>query len=287
MYPAAVTLALLLALLTSCAQQSEDATFSRVDSYGIEQLWVPPGSFMRGTADIDSVDAPDWVRRIMPSEQPQHQVTLSSGFWIDKYEVSNANFQSFVEAGGYRNRSFWSEAGWLWLSEQQSNALPIECVSPKPENPRVCVTWFEAEAYGRWRGARLPTEAEWEFAARGPESLIYPWGDDFNGDFANVLADTGLKPIDSYEAGKSWVGAYNLSGNAMEWVQDWLDIDYYDLQESPDPTGPATGRIKIEKGGWWGSNSAVARSAYHHFEDPPSYQDHHIGFRLVSDGVAP
>jgi formylglycine-generating enzyme required for sulfatase activity len=69
----------------------------------------------------------------------------------------------------------------------------------------------------------------------------------------------------------------------MEWVQDWLDVNYYELRESPDPKGPAGGRMKIEKGGWWGSNSAVARSAYHHFEDPPSYQDHHIGFRLVTD----
>lgn len=281
-------LPVLLPLVLGCAQNAAIEVVSRVDAHGIEQVWVPAGSFLRGSADIDSVDAPDWVRRIMPSEQPQHRVTISRGYWIDRYEVSNAAFAQFVAAGGYDNRTHWSEPGWRWLQVTRAEtALPRECVEPLPNRPRVCVTWFEAEAYASWRGARLPTEAEWEYAARGPDSLIYPWGDDFDGGRANVVESSGLTPIDSYPSGQSWVGAYNLSGNAMEWVQDWLDVDYYALGETPDPQGPRTGRIKIEKGGWWGSNSAVARSAYHHFEDPPSYQDHHIGFRLVSDVPTP
>lgn len=86
----------------------------------------------------------------------------------------------------------------------------------------------------------------------------------------------------SYPDGVSWVGAHGMAGNAMEWVQDWLDVDYYKLGEQYDPQGPETGTIKIEKGGWWGSNAFVARSAYRHFEDPPLYQDHHIGFRIVT-----
>ena len=271
-------------LLGACAQVSNDNSYSRIDAHGIEQLWVPAGSFLRGTQDIDSVEAPDWVRRMLPSEQPQHRVTLSRGYWIDKYETSNAEFARFVAAAGYDNRAYWSAEGWQWLQATRGEkALPVECVDPLPNNPRVCITWFEAEAYGNWRGARLPSEAEWEYAARGPDSLIYPWGHEFDSDRANILDSVGLQLIDSYPNGQSWVGAYNLAGNAMEWVQDWLDVDYYSRRETPDPQGPQTGRIKIEKGGWWGSNSAVARSAYHHFEDPPSYQDHHIGFRLVSD----
>lgn len=292
----------------ACAQSPSSNIVSRLDAHGIEQVWVPPGSFLRGTADIDSIEAPDWVRRMLPSEQPQHRVTLSRGYWIDKYELSNAAFARFVEAAGYDNPAFWSEAGWQWLQAARGEKeLPVECVDPLPNNPRVCVTWYEAEAYATWRGARLPTEAEWEYAARGPESLIYPWGNDFHSENANILTDTelersngfstggesnndnptGLKPIDSYPYGQSWIGAYNLSGNAMEWVQDWLNVDYYALRETPDPQGPPAGQIKIEKGGWWGSNSAVARSAYHHFEDPPTYQDHHIGFRLVTDAPSP
>ncbi|MFT7472822.1 MAG: sulfatase activating formylglycine-generating enzyme [Kiritimatiellia bacterium] len=288
MHQSALLAVLIILSLTACAQNSEESYRGRIDVHGVEQVWVPAGSFLRGTADIEAVVAPNWVKRIMPSEQPQHRVTLSRGYWIDKFEVSNTQYQQFVEDDGYINQLHWSEEGWRWLQEAaQQNELPVECVAPIPDNPRVCVTWFEAEAYASWRGGRLPSEAEWEFAARGPASLIYPWGNDFDNDNANVLDDTGLARIDSYKAGRSWVGAYNLSGNAMEWVQDWLDVNYYERRESLDPSGPASGRIKIEKGGWWGSYSAVARSAYHHYEDPPSYQDNHIGFRLTTDAVAP
>ena len=91
----------------------------------------------------------------------------------------------------------------------------------------------------------------------------------------------GLAPVGSFPAGKSWVGAYDMAGNAMEWVQDWLDTDYYKQTVRDNPPGPAAGTIKIEKGGWWGSNQFVARSAYRHFEDPPDYRDGHIGFRIV------
>lgn len=273
-----------VALLVACTQPPADSYRSRIDHRGVEQLWVPSGSFLRGTADIDSIEAPEWVRRIMPSEQPQHKVTLTAGYWIDKHEVSNAAYERFVDDGGYENFAYWSEQGWDWLQASNVDAdLPIRCVEPRPDYPRVCINWFEAEAYGNWRRGRLPTEAEWEFAARGPDSLIYPWGNEFDAQRANVIDSSGLSPIDSYPNGRSWIGAYNLSGNAMEWVQDWLDVDYYQLRESADPKGPASGRIKIEKGGWWGSNSAVARAAYHHYEDPPEYQDHHIGFRIVSD----
>jgi formylglycine-generating enzyme required for sulfatase activity len=88
-------------------------------------------------------------------------------------------------------------------------------------------------------------------------------------------------PVGSYPTGASWVGARDMAGNAMEWVADWLDPAYYAKSPASDPTGPPTGTIKVEKGGWWGSNPFAARSAYRHYEDPPTYQDHHIGFRVV------
>jgi formylglycine-generating enzyme required for sulfatase activity len=146
----------------------------------------------------------------------------------------------------------------------------------------VCVTWYEAEAYARWRGGHLPTEAEWEYAARGPQSLIYPWGNEFDSNRANVIGSTGPTPVGSYPNGVSWVGAHDMAGNAMEWVWDWRDGEYYKLNVQYDPQGPETGTIKIEKGGWYDSNQFVARSAYRHFEDPPSYGDRHIGFRIVT-----
>ena len=97
---------------------------------------------------------------------------------------------------------------------------------------------------------------------------------------ATVFGSNTLKPVGSYPTGVSWVGAHDLAGNAMEWVQDWLDD--YAAESVENPTGPAQGRVKVEKGGWWGSTFFVARSAYRHFEDPPDYSDKHIGFRLVS-----
>ena len=97
-----------------------------------------------------------------------------------------------------------------------------------------------------------------------------------------MIDSTGTTPVGSFPDGVSWVGAEDMAGNVMEWVQDWLVDGYYTESERDNPTGPEAGRIKVEKGGWWGSNSLVARSAYRHFEDAPNYQDHHIGFRVVT-----
>jgi formylglycine-generating enzyme required for sulfatase activity len=236
-----------------------------------------------GTGDISDLEPPDWAVRELESEGPQHKVELTRGYWIDKFEVTNRAFQAFIDSGGYLMEEFWSEAGWTWLAKQNVARLPYKCVAgPPPDHPQVCVTWYEAEAYANWRGGRLPTEAEWEYAARGPESLIYPWGNEWDPAKANVVDSDGLMPVGSFPEGVSWVRAFDMSGNAMEWVQDWLDTRYYEEGDMVDPRGPATGGRKVEKGGWWGSNPFVARAAYRHFEDPPGYQDHHIGFRVVT-----
>jgi formylglycine-generating enzyme required for sulfatase activity len=284
-----LSLVLSLMVLSECCRVSApEPGETHVDSKGIEQVWVPAGSFLMGTEDITSLDPPHWAWREIESEQPQHEVHVARDYWIDKYEVTYTAFQAFVEDGGYREKSYWSKEGLVWLSTQDLDNLPRPCAPQEaPDHPRVCVTWHEAEAYAHWRGGRLPTEAEWEYAARGPESLIYPWGNTFDENKANVVLSTGLTPVGSYPNGVSWVGAHDMAGNAMEWVQDWLDTDYYKLNEQHDPQGPETGIIKIEKGGWWGSNPYVARSAYRHFEDPPSYQDHHIGFRIVTPAETP
>jgi len=255
----------------------------RVDSMGVDQVRVPAGTFLRGTKDISTLNPPGWVVPILPSEQPQHSVRISRAFWIDKFEVTNAAFAQFVKADGYKNPDFWSVPGLVWLESRNIEKLPVRCAHEElPGLPRMCVTWFEAEAYATWRGGRLPTESEWEYAARGPMSLIYPWGNRFDASLANVIDSKGPVSVDSYPGGVSWVGAFNMSGNAMEWVQDWLALDTYDLREELDPRGPAKGNRKVEKGGWWGSNAVVARAAYHHYEDPPQYQDHHIGFRVLT-----
>jgi formylglycine-generating enzyme required for sulfatase activity len=284
-------LGVVILFLTGCGGQRVPAAApgeTRFDPKGIEQVWVPAGSFLMGTdeataSELKALNPPSWVKRELAYEQPQHQVTLTSGYWLDKYEVTQAAFQAFVDDGGYLQRDYWSEPGWLWLSKQTAGKLPIQCFKENtPAWPRVCVTWYEAEAYAHWRGGRLPTEAEWEYAARGPESRRYPWGNSFDNTKANVVDSMDPAPVGNYPAGVSWVGAHDMAGNAMEWVQDWLDPHYYELNIQNDPPGPSKGYNKVEKGGWWGSNLFVARAAYRHFEDPPTYQDYHIGFRIVS-----
>jgi len=260
---------------------------SRFDDRGIEQVWVPPGTFLIGTSDEDAEIlltqsyVPDWLALAMERERPQHEVQISAGFWIDRYEVTNSAFQAFVDNGGYQNPNYWSEAGWDWLNFQPVDARPRKTGST-PDKPRNNVTWYEAEAYARWRDGRLPTEAEWEYAARGPQAFVYPWGNEFDSLLCNVVSSPGLQPIGGYPRGASWVGAMDMAGNVMEWVQDWYDVDYYKLKIRTDPRGPDSGYVKVEKGGWSGGPALTARSAYGHFEDPPTYSDIHIGIRIVT-----
>ncbi len=275
------------AAMTSPTEAVPTAGQSRFDAKGIEQVWVPAGSFLMGTdaASIEALKtqqpAPDrFILGEFPNEQPQHEVQITKGYWIDRYEVTNKSFKAFVDDGGYTKREYWSDAGWEWISGQLVEMMPRFCLGNLPDNPVACVTWYEAEAYAAWRGGRLPTEAEWEYAARGPQSLTYPWGNEFDSSRCNLVDSSGLKPVGSYPNGASWVGALDMAGNVMEWVQDWLA----DYGEGPaiDPSGPATGKVKVEKGGWWGATYYTARSAYRHFEDPPDYGDFHIGFRIVT-----
>lgn len=259
----------------------------RTDARGVEQVWVPAGSFLMGTdaaaiERLTAMDPPAFVLGEFASEQPQHRVRLTRGYWIDRFEVTNAQFRQFVDAGGYVQKGLWSEAGWAWLQEQASVPPSSYCLGDAPDMPARCVTWYEAEAYASFRHGRLPTEAEWEFAARGPESLVYPWGSEWDASRCNVVDSAGPKPVGSYPKGASWIGAQDMAGNAMEWVSDWLAVDYYAASPGDDPAGPSTGEKKVEKGGWWGGNQFVARAAYRHFEDPPTYADPHIGFRVVS-----
>jgi formylglycine-generating enzyme required for sulfatase activity len=254
---------------------------TRTDEHGIVQVWVPAGTFTMGT-DGASVEPPTWATAEAAAERPAHEVALSAGYWIDRTEVTNAAYAAFVAAGGYTTRAFWSEDGWTWLERQDKASLPQSCGDTAPDHPRVCITWFEAQAYAAWRGGTLPTEAQWEYAARGPASSVYPWGNAWDPSKANVVDSTALTTVGTYPAGASWVGALDLSGNAMEWVADWYSTTYYGQLVRDDPTGPVSGTRKVEKGGWWGAVPYVARAAYRHFEDPPTYRDHHIGVRIVS-----
>ncbi len=221
----------------------------REDEFGISQVYVPSGCFLMGTSDSEAeyaltLPAPSWSTARIHTEQVQHEACLSAGYWIDQYEVTNTAFQAFVDAGGYTTPEFWSEDGLKWLNRQRVQFLPARCeANDGADYPRACITWYEAEAYATWRGGTLPTEAQWEYAARGAESLVYPWGNEWDALRANVSNSSDTKAVGRYEDGVSWVGAYDLSGNVMEWVSDWVRPEYA-AESVTDPTGPETGTRK-------------------------------------------
>lgn len=245
---------------------------TRTDAKGIAQVWVPGGCFKMGS---DPTKNP----YTEADELPQHEVCLSRGYWLDQYEATNAAYQEFIDAGGYKKREYWSEQGWQWLQTKNITGPQRYSGFTDPKQPRIGVSWYEAEAYAHWRGGRLPTEAEWEYAAAGPKSLMYPWGNTYESGRANVVSQ-GTRPVGSYESGKSWIGAYDMVGNVWEWTADWYNETYYSLQVKDDPTGPATGTARALRGGSWNNNQVNARSTYRGTDDPGT-RFNVVGLRVI------
>jgi formylglycine-generating enzyme required for sulfatase activity len=225
----------------------------------MEMVAVPGGSFEMGTGETDwpavlatckasGLDCqPTWVA----NEQPTHTVTLSP-YWIDRTEVTAADFAAFLDASGVK-----SADGTAYINLNSAD-VPISgsggkylAKAGRDTYPVVRVYQSGAEAYCQWAEARLPTEAEWEYAARGPEHRIYPWGNRFDGTIVNDWSAsdgyTQTAPVGVYPEGASWVGALEMSGNAAEWVADWFAP--YTAEPATDTKGPATGELRIVRGG--------------------------------------
>lgn len=261
------------------------------DNKNISQVYVPTGCFMMGSdPQLDPAAELD--------EQPAHEVCLDA-FLIDQYEVTNAAYQVFANSGGYEKREYWSDEGWEW--KEKNNVTTPNCMNDKnfnqPQQPVVCVSWYEAEAYAKWRGGRLPTEAEWEYAARGSASLIYPYGNEFidkNSNFCDLICEESVRQygmsdgvrhtaiVGRYFWGKSWVGAYEMVGNVWEWVQDWYGFDYFKESPRDNPTGIENGQVKVVKGGAWNTKPIDVRGASRYFNIREG-RDLYIGFRVVTE----
>ena len=167
---------------------------------------------------------------------PEHKVYLDA-YYIDKYEVTNEQYRKFVEATGRRMPICWNDARFN-----------------RPNQPVVGITWEDAVSYAKWAGKRLPTEAEWEKAARGTDRRLWPWGNKFDKSNCNVWesGETGLretKPVGSYENGKSPYGCYDMGGNVWEWCADYYDQNYYLVSPVKNPAGPEAGTQRVIRGG--------------------------------------
>jgi len=225
----------------------------------MELVFVPAGDFLMGAADDD--DDP-WV---WPDQQPQRVVYLGA-YWIDRTEVTNAMFQRFVAATGH-------DAGSAWRDR----------ASGKPDHPVGGVNWFDAKAYCRWAGRSLPTEAEWEKAARGTDGRKHPWGNEEPDESRcnRDMQEGGTTPVGKYSPkGDSPYGAADMIGNVWEWVADWYDSGYYAGAPRENPPGPGSGTSRVLRGGSWLSYDGNVRAA-NRDRGSPGYRFHSFGFRCA------
>lgn len=234
---------------------------------GMTQLYIPAGKFQMGTST-----AGDWTGG---DEFPMHEVYLDS-FWMDKTEVTNGQYQKCVQAGGCLEPHSIS-------SETQNSYFDNPAFA---DYPVIQVDWDQANAYCKWTGRRLPTEAEWEKAARGTTERLFPWkGDAYGPDFANYDMDDNWPNADTSQAGSIPAGAspyqvIDMAGNVYEWVSDWYGSTYYSQSPIENPSGPAEGSARVIRGGAWSSDWFFIRTGSRLSFYPDSYSND-IGFRCA------
>jgi len=255
-----------------------------------EMVLIPAGEFIRGSSEEEitalSKDSGNSIEYFLP-ETPQKKIYLHS-FYIDKYEVTNKQFQEFIEAGGYHDYRYWTEEGWNW-KEKKGYGEPKWWLSGQnysgpayPDYPVTGVSWYEAWAYSSWAGKRLPTEAEWEKASRGTEGFIYPWGMEWDAGKCVSMGEE-LHPAGTIPEGISPYGIFDMAGNVWEWCSDWYNSDYYYSSPNKNPPGPKEGGYKILKGGCGGNPSYFYFRCANRHKAEINYWDAYTGFRCVKD----
>jgi formylglycine-generating enzyme required for sulfatase activity len=223
----------------------------------VEMVLVPKGCFMMGSNEAQIAFAETVIggsKGWANHERPAHAVCFDQPFWIDRYEVTNGQFEAFEGVAELRSR--WREADY----------------------PRDTTSWFEARDFCALRDARLPTEAEWEFAARGPDSLIYPWGNEYIEEYV-VSDEIATVPVTSLPEGQSWVGAFHMSGNVWEWTN--TIFAKYPYQENHDTADENKTDWSIRGGAFWDSPFLVRSANRHRIKPINAFED--IGFRCARD----
>ncbi len=250
------------------------------DKDGMTLLYVPAGKFIMGAKAEEALTAcqnfrSDCQLNWFTAEEPPHGVYLDD-FWIDQTEVTNAMYTKCVEAG---------------ICQPPLYRMPDMDYGNKDGYPVGFVDWAMADAYCQWAGRRLPTDAEWEKAASWDDATktkrIYPWGDAIDCSFANYYGEIGgcvkgTTPVGSYEIGKSPYGAYDMAGNASEWVSDWFSIKYYRNSPLFNPLGPDTGQYRVVRGGSSDHEGFNLRTTDRYWGFPSTTFGYNLGFRCAS-----
>ena len=239
----------------------------------VEMVYVPAGNFLMGTSQADLAFYEDFfplrkAKRYV-NEMPQRTVYVDA-FLIDIHEVTNRQYQKFLAETGYQPQDY-------------VHTPPHD----NPDYPAMVMVWEDALAYAEWVGKRLPTEAEWEKAARGTDGRIWPWGSEWDDTRLSGNDGTGDKdgykqtaPVGQFPQGASPYGALDMAGNLWEWVSDWYDADYFLTAPSNNPKGPIDGDGHVLKGGDWSVNKDYTRCAGRLGGNPGSMLR---GFRCAMD----
>ncbi|MCL4297527.1 MAG: SUMF1/EgtB/PvdO family nonheme iron enzyme [Anaerolineae bacterium] len=220
---------------------------------------IPAGSFLMGSASGQA------------NEAPVHEVALDA-FYMDTFEVSNAQYRACVNGGGCTPGNKVDSFTYKGYRD-----------NPAYDNyPVIGITWDQAEAYCRWAGKRLPSEAEWEYTARGPENLTWPWGNTFDPTLSAASAPD-IQPVDSYPGGVSPFGVYNLAGNVGEWVADVYDETFYANSPAKNPLSTGDGAGRIFRGGSFANPDGAFYTASRRYGNARSFNDVDVGFRCAKN----
>ncbi|MFM8320313.1 MAG: SUMF1/EgtB/PvdO family nonheme iron enzyme, partial [Chloroflexota bacterium] len=245
------------------ATPRQPQTTRLAETDGMLQVYIPAGEFQMGSDPAD--------RQAGDEEKPAHAVYLRA-YWIDRTEVTNAMYARCEAAGDCQPPA-----------QRASKTRPDYYGAAGFENyPVIYVAWEDARAYCAWADRRLPSEAEWEKAARGEDARPYPWGDRLpSAALANFNSQVGdTLPAGSYPAGASPYGVLDLAGNVAEWVADWYTESYYSLAPYTNPPGPRQGEFRVLRGGSWFSQARAMRAAFRLW-NYPALQADTVGFRCA------
>ncbi len=225
---------------------------------GLEYVWIPPGTFQMGCVPGDKT----WL---VSAEKPRHAVTITKGFWMARTPVTVEAYRRFAKAARSR----------------MPKAPDFNAEWKHRDDPIVNVSWDDARRYCAWAGGRLPTEAEWEYAARGGmEGTKYPWGNEISLSQAHYHSKDGTKPVAQYAP--NGYGLYDVCGNVWEWLQDWYGEKQYSGPPKDDPAGPRGGQYRVVRGGSWANFPRFLRVS-DRLRIDPGRRVSNIGFRCARE----